>query len=127
MAMNICALIIAGLVSSVISFASATPGTATFYSSYTPSACYGNQNHGVMVVAASDPLWNNGAVCGKQFKVTCTGPTNAVPQPCTGKTVWVKVVDHCPGCGGTLDLSREAFATIANPVAGIVKIDYQQY
>lgn len=77
-----------------------------------------------MIAAASDPLWGGGSICGKYFKVICTGPTNPVPHPCTGKSVVVKLVDHCPGCGGTLDLSKEAFATIANPVAGVIKIDY---
>ncbi|XP_047948866.1 putative EG45-like domain containing protein 1 [Salvia hispanica] len=88
------------------------------------SACYGSQDSGVMIAAASDALWNNGAICGKVFTVTCTGPTNPYPHPCTGKSVTVKIVDHCPGCGGTLDLSKEAFATIADPVAGVVNIDY---
>ncbi|KAI3444105.1 hypothetical protein Pfo_000770 [Paulownia fortunei] len=118
--------IIFGIVASLLSMALATPGTATFYTNYVPSACYGNRNNGVMIAAASDPLWANGGICGKVFNVTCTGPTNPVPHPCTGKSVVVKIVDHCPGCGGTLDLSREAFATIANPVAGIIKIDYRQ-
>ncbi|XP_074369579.1 putative EG45-like domain containing protein 1 isoform X2 [Apium graveolens] len=100
-------------------------GQATFYTNYVPSACYGNHDSGVMIAAASDPLWNNGAICGKTFTVTCTGPANPVPHPCTGKSVTVKIVDHCPGCGGTLDLSKEAFTAIANPVAGVIKIDYQ--
>lgn len=90
------------------------------------SNCYGNQSFGVMIAAASDPLWQNGAICGKMFKVTCTGPLNAVPHPCTGKSVVVKMVDRCPGCTATLDLSREAFSVIANPIAGRVKIEYQQ-
>ncbi|KAL0383159.1 UNVERIFIED_CONTAM: putative EG45-like domain containing protein 1 [Sesamum calycinum] len=114
------------VVACLLSVALATPGTATFYNSYIPSACYGNKPQGVMIAAASDPLWANGAICGKVFNVTCTGPTNPVPHPCTGRSVVVKIVDHCPGCGGTLDLSKEAFATIANPVAGIIKIDYRQ-
>ncbi|KAL6994119.1 endo-1,4-beta-glucanase [Sarracenia purpurea var. burkii] len=129
MAMKICVvivLVIGMVMTSLISLTNATPGTATFYTNYVPSACYGNQNNGVMIAAASDPLWNNGAICGKFFRVTCTGPTNPVPHPCTGNSVTVKIVDHCPGCGGTLDLSREAFATIANPIAGIIKIDYQE-
>ncbi|KAL3639755.1 endo-1,4-beta-glucanase [Castilleja foliolosa] len=118
--------IVLAVVANLLSVALATPGTATFYNSYVPSACYGSKDSGVMIAAASDPLWANGAICGKVFNVTCTGPTNPVPHPCTGKSVVVKIVDHCPGCGGTLDLSREAFADIANPVAGIIKIDYYQ-
>ncbi|KAK8558363.1 hypothetical protein V6N13_038836 [Hibiscus sabdariffa] len=80
-----------------------------------------------MIAAAGDSLWNNGAVCGKTFTVTCTGPRNAVPHSCTGKSVTVKIVDHCPGCPSIIDLSRKAFAIIADPVAGIINIDYTQY
>ncbi|XP_024960243.1 putative EG45-like domain containing protein 1 isoform X2 [Cynara cardunculus var. scolymus] len=102
--------------------------TSFFYKTLaTASACYGNTPQGVMIAAASDPLWNNGAVCGKTFSVKCIGATNPFPHPCIDrKTITVKIVDHCPGCGGNLDLSKEAFALIANPVAGIIKIDYQE-
>ncbi|MBA0626864.1 hypothetical protein Gotri_006096 [Gossypium trilobum] len=120
-------LIFVGIIASLVSFASATPGIATFYTNYVPSACFGSQDQGKMIAAAGDALWNNGAVCGKIFTVTCTGPRNPVPHPCTGKSVTVKIVDHCPGCPSTIDLSREAFALIANPVAGIINIDYNQY
>ncbi|MBA0804840.1 hypothetical protein Gohar_004403 [Gossypium harknessii] len=30
------------------------------------------------------------------FTVTWTGPRNPVPHPCIGKSVTVKIVDHCP-------------------------------
>ncbi|GLJ27214.1 hypothetical protein SUGI_0533570 [Cryptomeria japonica] len=94
------------------------------------SACYGNDTSkflpGNMIAAASDPLWGNGGACGRQYRVSCAGPANGVPMPCKGGSVVVRIVDHCPGCGGTLDLSQEAFAAIANPVAGIIKINYQQ-
>ncbi|CAI9098668.1 OLC1v1035353C1 [Oldenlandia corymbosa var. corymbosa] len=119
--------IIVAMVASIFSMALATPGTATFYTSYTPSACYGNTPEGVWIAAASDPLWNGGKICGTMYKVTCTGPTNPYPKSCiNGTSVTVKIVDHCPGCGGTLDLSKEAFQTIADPVHGVVKIDYTQ-
>jgi expansin (peptidoglycan-binding protein) len=45
-----------------------------------------------------------------------------------GGTVTVRIVDKCPdaGCqGGHLDLSREAFAKIANPALGIVPITWR--
>ncbi|OIT35432.1 putative eg45-like domain containing protein 1 [Nicotiana attenuata] len=122
---KICLLTI-GVVTTLLSIALATPGTATFNTQYVPSACSGKTPQGIIIVAASDPLWKNGAICGKTFNITCTGPTNLVPHPCTGKSIVVKIVDHCPGCGGTLDLSKEAFSTIANPVAGVIKIDYVQ-
>ncbi|MBA0833957.1 hypothetical protein Goarm_006362 [Gossypium armourianum] len=42
-----------------------------------------------MIAAAGDALWKNGAVCGKKFTVTCMGPRNHVPHPCTGKSITV--------------------------------------
>src|SRR4029453_7405883 len=41
-------------------------------------------------------------------------------------TVRVKVFDQCPECEpGHVDLSRTAFARIADPVAGIVDVRYR--
>ncbi|XP_010323233.2 putative EG45-like domain containing protein 1 [Solanum lycopersicum] len=119
-------ILIIVFVATLFSIALATPGTATFYTNYVPSACYGSTPQGSIIAAASDFLWDDGKICGKIFNVTCTGPTNPVPHPCTGKSMVVKIVDHCPGCGGTLDLSKEVFPTIANPIAGVIKIDYVQ-
>ncbi|XP_055824608.1 EG45-like domain containing protein [Solanum dulcamara] len=81
-----------------------------------------------MIAAASDTIWGNRAACGRMYRVTCTGPTNqGVPQPCTGTSVVVKVVDYCPpGCRGTIDLSQEAFSQIANIDAGKIKINFNQ-
>ncbi|RZC62047.1 hypothetical protein C5167_023817 [Papaver somniferum] len=119
-----------GIVLVLISYCSlvtALSGTATFYNKYVPSYCYGNKNQGVMIAAASDALGNKDAACGHIYNVTCVGPTNAVPHPCTRTpTVTVKIVDYCPGCGGTIDLSAVAFAKIANSVAGVIKIEYNR-
>ncbi|GMJ14692.1 hypothetical protein like AT4G30380 [Hibiscus trionum] len=120
-------LIFVAIVACLVSIASAKSGVATFYTKYVPSACYGDKPQGNMVAAASDVLWNNGAVCGKKYTIKCTGARNAVPFPCTGKSVTVKIVDHCPaGCASTIDLSKEAFTHIADPVAGIINIDYKK-
>ncbi|XP_008780453.1 EG45-like domain containing protein [Phoenix dactylifera] len=111
------------------SLVAATSGTATYYTEYTPSACYGNQNKGTMIAAASDAIYNKGAACGRRYSVKCTGPTNqGVPHPCTGASVTVTIVDLCPspGCQATLDLSQQAFAAIADQNAGKIKIEYTQ-
>ncbi|PSS07900.1 EG45-like domain containing protein [Actinidia chinensis var. chinensis] len=116
-------------VCSLFSVASAIAGTATFYNVYVPSACYGFEDQGVMIAAASDALWDNGAACGRMYRVSCSGPTNeGVPEPCKEGSVTVKVVDRCPspGCQATIDLSQEAFSTIANTDAGKINIDYNQ-
>ncbi|KAI9125657.1 hypothetical protein K1719_003075 [Acacia pycnantha] len=130
MALNIMkAVLVMGLaILSLVSVASAVAGTASFYTVYVPSACYGTEDQGTMIAAASDPIYNNGAACGRMYRVTCTSGTNSVPNACRGGSVTVKVVDRCPspGCRATLDLSQEAFSIIANPDAGVVNIDYVQ-
>ncbi|PON56022.1 Expansin [Parasponia andersonii] len=128
MEIEIRVLIVLAMLICLSSSAHAAQGTATFYTQYVPSACYGYQNNGVNIAAASNVFWKNGAACGKRYKITCLGPTNqGVPHPCTGKTVVVKIVDYCPpGCAGTIDLSKEAFSTIANTDAGKINIQYTQ-
>ncbi|XP_062079753.1 EG45-like domain containing protein [Humulus lupulus] len=122
-------LIVLGTLICLSSVAHAASGTATFYTPpYVPSSCYGFQDNGVMIAAASDVLWNNREACGKRYRIECTGATNqGVPRPCTGQSVVVQIVDYCPpGCAGTIDLSSEAFSIIANPDAGKVMITYTQ-
>ncbi|CAL5402133.1 unnamed protein product [Camellia sinensis] len=123
-----------GMVICLATVAHAAQGTATYYGPpykrmkyLATSACYGNQDKGVMIAAASDAIGGK-AACGRKYKVTCTGPTNqGVPRPCTGKSVEVTIVDYCPpGCQGTIDLSQAAFAMIADRNAGKVKIEYTQ-
>ncbi|KAL5224469.1 hypothetical protein ABZP36_011108 [Zizania latifolia] len=144
MAAKVAFLLAAAMLLGLVSNSHAIEGTATFYTTYnrfcqyfakfaaaaawtdTASACYGNQDNGKMIAAVSDELWAGDKICGKMFTVRCVRGTNAVPNPCHSGTITVKIVDHCPGCNGTLDLSKEAFATIGNPVAGKIVIDYHQ-
>lgn len=78
-----------------------------------------------MVAGVSPTLWGNKAACGKTYKVTCIGSGNADPHPCIpGASVVVKVVDYCPGCPGPINLSKDAFAVIANLAAGKIVVSY---
>ncbi|KAJ0091257.1 hypothetical protein Patl1_12669 [Pistacia atlantica] len=99
-----------------------TSGIATFY---TPPYMR-NSDQGVMIAAASDTFWNGGAACGQYYQVTCVSGTNAgVPFPRQGsQLVVVKIVDHCPpgSCRGTIDLSQEAYASIADTASGAINI-----
>ncbi|XP_035549521.1 EG45-like domain containing protein [Juglans regia] len=130
MGLGIRALIMVSMtIFTLTSVANAAEGTATFYTPpYVPSSCYGFQDDGVMIAAASDVIWENRAACGRSYSVRCIGATNqGVPQPCKDTSVVVKIVDYCPpGCQGTIDLSQEAFSAIANPDAGKIKIEYTQ-
>ncbi|KAK6912443.1 RlpA-like protein, double-psi beta-barrel domain [Dillenia turbinata] len=83
-----------------------------------------------MIAAADGELWNKGEACGQTYQVTCLSGTNkGTPHPCRdSRTVEMKIVELCPdGCRGTIDLSREAFASIADPDSGSINISYQQY
>ncbi|CAN6193327.1 unnamed protein product [Urochloa humidicola] len=121
-------LLVATALLGLVSASLADQGTATYYTVYTPSACYGFQDEGTMIAAASDSLWNGGAACGRMYTVSCAGGTNATPNPCKGGSVTVKIVDRCPspGCQATLDLSQEAFNAIGNLDAGKILINYNQ-
>ena len=83
-----------------------------------------------MIAAASDAFYNDGEACGQMYQVTCLSGTNlGTPMPCLGGSVVVKIVDHCPpeSCRATIDLSQEAFASIADPASGVINISFQQY
>ncbi|KAG4164634.1 hypothetical protein ERO13_A13G029150v2 [Gossypium hirsutum] len=97
---------------------------------FAASACNGYQNDRVMIAAASDAFWAGGSACGRNYKVECRGATNqGDPNPCRGQDYMVvKIVYYCPsGCQGTIDLSQEAFAAIANPDADKTEISFHQY
>ncbi|XP_020578328.1 EG45-like domain containing protein [Phalaenopsis equestris] len=109
-----------------ISLSSAIDGTATYYtSSPTPTSCFGYDDMGTMIAAGSETIWGNGGACGRHYKVTCIGaPITEMTNPCTGASVVVKIVDYCPACEATFDLSQEAFSVIADLNARKIQIDY---
>ncbi|GMJ09286.1 plant natriuretic peptide A [Hibiscus trionum] len=87
-------------------------GTASFYNPpYIPTKCDGNREEqfppGNLFVAVSEGLWDNGAACGRRYRLRClSGPK----RPCKHRTIDVKVVDFCPAspCPSTILLSRDA-------------------
>ncbi|XP_039121029.1 EG45-like domain containing protein [Dioscorea cayenensis subsp. rotundata] len=117
------------LLALITNFMSSSADTATFYTPpYNPAAC-GFEVKGVMIAAGSQEIFDDGRACGHLFKVKClAGTNNGVPHPCRGSgTVVVKLVDLCPsGCQGTIDLSQEAFAKIADPDAGKIEVSIER-
>ncbi|XP_012075946.2 EG45-like domain containing protein [Jatropha curcas] len=120
--------VMVGMVLCLASIANAAQGRAVWYKPpYTPSKCYGNQNNGLKVAGVSDALWNNGAACGRKYRVRCIGGANEAPHPCKGGSVDVTIVDYCSrGCQGDINLSQYAFSQIADTDAGIVRVQYDQ-
>ncbi|MEV6690438.1 expansin EXLX1 family cellulose-binding protein [Micromonospora sp. NPDC051196] len=92
-------------------------GKATFYDS---TGMGGNCSYPAapedrLYVALGPDEYAAGAACGGYLDVT--GPKGKVR---------VLISDQCPECGpGHLDLSREAFARIADPVRGVVDVSYR--
>jgi hypothetical protein len=93
------------------------------------SACYGYEERGIYIAAASDSMWENGAACGKLYSVACIGATNRVaPPPCKNNFILVLIVDYCPpGCHGNINLSEDAFFMIADLNAGKIMVNYTEY
>ncbi|MBA0695779.1 hypothetical protein Gotri_003690, partial [Gossypium trilobum] len=91
--------------------------------------CDGNREEqfppGNLFVAVSEGLWDNGAACGRRYRLRClSGPK----RPCKRRTIDVKVVDFCPftPCPSTIMLSRDAFAAIAHKHGRKINIEYIQ-
>jgi expansin (peptidoglycan-binding protein) len=91
-------------------------GIATYYDATGAGACSFDPSPGDLMVAAMNAEeWNNAAQCGAFVRVT--GSKGEVT---------VRIVDLCPECkAGHLDLSREAFARIADIPLGRVPISWQ--
>ncbi|GHJ09896.1 hypothetical protein TPA0907_42630 [Micromonospora humidisoli] len=92
-------------------------GKATFYDSKGAggNCSYPSAPADRMYVALGPTEYSAGAACGGYLDVT--GPRG---------TVRVLIMDQCPECApGHVDLSREAFARIADPVQGIVGVSYR--
>jgi expansin (peptidoglycan-binding protein) len=91
-------------------------GIATYYAATGAGACsFDPSSDDLMVAAMNADEYDNAAVCGEYLKVT-------VPKG----MITLRIVDLCPECkAGHLDLSKEAFALIADLPQGIVPITWQ--
>ena len=91
-------------------------GIATYYNATGDGACmFGSSPEDLMVSAMNAVEYDNAAACGAYVHII--GPKGQVI---------VRIVDLCPEClAGHLDLSREAFASIADLPQGRVDITWQ--
>ncbi|RGB31222.1 hypothetical protein C1646_709527 [Rhizophagus diaphanus] len=83
------------------------------------AACYGRDGIPKYNAKPSDRI---GAMSNNNMCYQCVKITN----PKNKKSVVVKIVDKCEGCPkNNIDLTRSAFASIANTNDGIVKIKWK--
>ena len=91
-------------------------GVATFYSTgYGIGACMFGPPRSLMLAAMNAAGYDTARACGAYLLV----------RAASGASVTVMITDECPPCApGQLDLSRQAFARLASPVAGRIKITW---
>ncbi|KAL5756397.1 hypothetical protein ACOSQ2_021143 [Xanthoceras sorbifolium] len=128
MALLVFAMVVA-LISSTACLVHGDIGTATSYKPpYIPTRCYGNSQDqfppGNLFVAVSEGLWDNGAACGRRYRLRCLSGAN---KPCKQQTIEVKVVDYCSKtpCPSTIRMSTDAFAAISHH-SGKINVEYIQ-
>ncbi|RZB65240.1 EG45-like domain containing protein 2 [Glycine soja] len=91
------------------------------------TACDGNRPGqfppGNLFVTVNEGLWDNGAVCGRRYKISCVSGNN---RPCKGGSINVKVVDSCSRspCPNTLLMSKDAFVAISHFPHAKINIEY---
>ena len=94
--------------------------TATWYTAVSSNACALPVATGAFVAAVAEVEFAGSAVCGRCARVT--GPLGSVI---------VQITDYCPAGGnplcvpGHLDLGRDAFEQIGNPVTGVIDIAWE--
>lgn len=90
-------------------------GNGTFYAATGAGNCSFDASSDRMIGAMNKLDYANSAACGDFLAVTGPG----------GKTITIKIVDQCPECKpGDIDLSAEAFAKLAAPVTGRIRISW---
>ncbi|KAI4316313.1 hypothetical protein L6164_024304 [Bauhinia variegata] len=104
-------------------------GTAASYGPpYIPTACDGNSRDqfppGNLFVSVSEGLWDNGAACGRRYRIRCVSGNN---RPCKGGSVDVRVVDFCgDSCPNTILMSKDAFTAISRFHRAKINVEYTQ-
>ncbi|CAN6456126.1 unnamed protein product [Victoria cruziana] len=103
--------------------------TASYTAPYIPTQCWGYDQSRFpannMFVSAGEMLWDNGAACGRRYKVRCIGGRD---RPCVGGFVDVTVVDACGTfpCPSTFLFSTDAFQQISRNPDTTVSVEFWQ-
>ncbi|GAA5980238.1 hypothetical protein JCM5350_000883 [Sporobolomyces pararoseus] len=101
---------------STSSFSGSYSGQATFYSQNGVAGSCGAVHGDYDMIAAVSAAMNPSSHCGQ---------TATVKNTQNGKTISVKLVDTCPGCGyGSLDLSMGAFGALGDYDQGVLPITW---
>ncbi|KAJ9140965.1 hypothetical protein P3X46_031554 [Hevea brasiliensis] len=131
MTFNSALIIAVWLCFGTINLAAGDIGTATSYDPpYLPTRCKGYSEdqfpEGGYFVAASEGIWDNGAACGRKYRMRCI---SGLKRPCKDESIVVQVVDLCRGnpCKSTLVLSNKAFSAISKVPTAKINVEFAQY
>ncbi|CAL0327512.1 unnamed protein product [Lupinus luteus] len=118
-------------------FSCADVGTAAQYGPpFIPTKCFGGDASEFpssnMFGAAGEGIWDNGAACGRKYKVRCLSAV--VPKACVpGQNIQITIVDRAQSSisrpsseRATMVLSTNAFQAIANASVSLINIEYQE-
>ncbi|XP_058187629.1 EG45-like domain containing protein [Rhododendron vialii] len=126
----ILAVAVAGLLCFDIISVSGDIGTAIAYNPpYLPTRCGGYDQEqfpeGGLFAAASDGVWDNGAACGRRYRLKCISGQR---KPCKNGSIVIQVVDVCRTnpCQATLTLSNKAFDAISRDPNAKINVEYSQ-
>jgi expansin (peptidoglycan-binding protein) len=92
-------------------------GIATYYNvgNGERAACMFGPVENMMVAAMNSVDYETARACGAFVRVKSNG-----------RAITVKIIDECPTCGkGQIDLSRRAFAKLADPARGEIPITWR--
>uniref|UniRef100_H9DUR1 Avirulence on Ve1 n=1 Tax=Verticillium dahliae TaxID=27337 RepID=H9DUR1_VERDA len=127
-----------GALISLTSLVTADLGTASYYNPpYLPTACGGSNPSqfpsGNLFVAVSDGLWDNGAACGRRYRIKCLSGARG---SCKDGMIDVRVVDRAKTTvtkaahKATMILSQDSYDAIVNQWKGTrhkaVNIEFRQ-
>ncbi|KAG5564519.1 hypothetical protein RHGRI_000638 [Rhododendron griersonianum] len=124
----ILAVAVAGLLCFDIVSVSGDIGTAIAYDPpYLPTRCGGYDQEqfpeGGLFAAASDGVWDNGAACGRRYRLKCISGRR---KPCKNGSIVIQVVDVCRTnpCQATLTLSNKAFDAVSRNPNAKINVEY---
>lgn len=96
----------------------------------TATRCNGNNIDqfppGNFFVAVNEGLWDNGAACGRRYRLRCLSGRN---RPCKTDIIEVQVVNFCPKspCPSSFLMSKEAFSAISRLSSVKLNVEYIEY
>lgn len=104
-----------------------TGNAARYDPPYIPTKCHGSDPKqfppGNLFVAVNEAMWDNGAACGRRYKLRCISGSR---RGCNVDSTDVTVVDHCRNCRTDFELSQAVYKLLTRRPNAIINVEYTQ-